>query len=405
MRTWVRLSVVFLVVVMVAGVGQGAAPQGKIHLNIPALTLRYLENDQVVKEYPVAVGKAPSPTPTGQYRVISKVVDPTWYPPGGGQPVPPGPKNPLGGRWLGFAPGYGIHGTNAPKSVGTLASLGCVRMHNRDVEELFRTVSLGTPVEVTYDTVEARWFPKEQTMGVVIYPDVYNWGTNSLSAVTERLRVLALAGAWPAADLAQQLAQGVTNPVELLPTAVNSSLQVTINGQSLANQLYWEPNGYLFPLRVAAEAVGLPIQWNADLGLAMVNGKPVEQGVVREGRTYLTIADLVTMLGLREYWAAESDLYLYRVAITRDAQPLTTDILWDGEGYFLAATGLLEMGVPFAWDPFTQQANFGAGEEVPGFVQDGGLYFSLTDLTEPLGRALGGELHWDPAVYQFKLES
>ena len=82
-------------------------------------------------------------------------LNPWWYPPPspwakGLKPVPPGPGNPLGTRWMGLdAPGVGIHGTPDDASIGYSASHGCVRMHIPDAEWLFHHVKLGTPVVIT----------------------------------------------------------------------------------------------------------------------------------------------------------------------------------------------------------------------------------------------------------------
>ena len=92
------------------------------------------------------------PTPLGRYRVVMKERNPTWNPPdspwaAGLGPVPPGPANPLGTRWIGTsASGIGIHGTPAPSTVGTAASHGCIRMYMSEVEWLFERVRIGTPV-------------------------------------------------------------------------------------------------------------------------------------------------------------------------------------------------------------------------------------------------------------------
>jgi L,D-transpeptidase ErfK/SrfK len=100
-----------------------------------------------VKVFPVAVGKPSSPSPTGTFEIVSRVVDPTWY--GPHQVVAPGPSNPLGTRWLGLSEkGYGIHGTNAPGSIGKSASHGCIRMRKHDIEELFNVVRVGDKVEL-----------------------------------------------------------------------------------------------------------------------------------------------------------------------------------------------------------------------------------------------------------------
>jgi len=105
-----------------------------------------------VRRFPIAVGMPAHPTPLGRYRVVMRERNPTWNPPdspwaAGLGPVPPGPANPLGTRWIGTsAPGIGIHGTPAPSTVGTAASHGCIRMYMRDVEWLFERVRIGTPV-------------------------------------------------------------------------------------------------------------------------------------------------------------------------------------------------------------------------------------------------------------------
>jgi lipoprotein-anchoring transpeptidase ErfK/SrfK len=119
----------------------------RIVISIPDRSLAVIESGRVVKVYPTAVGATSTPTPTGSFRIIQRVPNPTWYTKG--RIVPPGKSNPLGTRWLGLsAKGYGIHGTNNPTSIGHNASHGCIRMHNRDVEELFELVAIGDGVEL-----------------------------------------------------------------------------------------------------------------------------------------------------------------------------------------------------------------------------------------------------------------
>lgn len=94
----------------------------------------YLFNEgQVVRSYPVAIGKPSTPTPIGEYYIRHKLMHP------GG---------PFGTRWMSFKPHYGIHGTNRPELIGQMVSHGCVRMSNRDVEELYEMVQVGTPVQI-----------------------------------------------------------------------------------------------------------------------------------------------------------------------------------------------------------------------------------------------------------------
>lgn len=99
------------------------------------------------KRYRVSTGKNNS-TPVGKFKIKTKLEDPTWY--YAGAVVPPGsPDNYLGTRWLGFdIEGYGIHGTTFPQSIGKQESLGCVRLLNKDVEELYDLVPEGTRVVI-----------------------------------------------------------------------------------------------------------------------------------------------------------------------------------------------------------------------------------------------------------------
>lgn len=119
----------------------------RIVISIPDRSLAVIESGRVVKVYPTAVGATGTPTPSGSFRIIQRVPNPTWYT--RGRIVPPGKSNPLGTRWIGLsAKGYGIHGTNIPSSIGHNASHGCIRMHNGDVEELFELVAIGDAVEL-----------------------------------------------------------------------------------------------------------------------------------------------------------------------------------------------------------------------------------------------------------------
>ena len=119
----------------------------RLIVSIPDRKIVLMEDGQVVKTYPIAVGKKSTPSPNGNFHIASRVVKPTWYQPG--KMVGPGPANPLGTRWMGLGyKGYGIHGTNMPNSIGKAASHGCIRMRNHDVEELFDLVKVGDPVEL-----------------------------------------------------------------------------------------------------------------------------------------------------------------------------------------------------------------------------------------------------------------
>jgi lipoprotein-anchoring transpeptidase ErfK/SrfK len=106
------------------------------------------------KVFGVATGQSSYPTPVGHFSIVQMSRHPWWYPPDsdwakGEKPIPPGPGNPLGTRWMGLsAPGVGIHGTPDPASIGYSASHGCIRMRISEAEWLFSHVSLGTPVYI-----------------------------------------------------------------------------------------------------------------------------------------------------------------------------------------------------------------------------------------------------------------
>jgi lipoprotein-anchoring transpeptidase ErfK/SrfK len=119
----------------------------KIVVSIPDHKLAVVEGDSVVKVFSTAVGAPRTPSPTGTFQIVQRIPDPTWY--SKGKVVGPGKANPLGTRWIGLsAKGYGIHGTSNPASIGHNASHGCIRMRNRDVEELFTMVAVGDTVEL-----------------------------------------------------------------------------------------------------------------------------------------------------------------------------------------------------------------------------------------------------------------
>ena len=120
-----------------------------------ANTLRLYSGRTLVRTFSVATGQAIYPTPAGLWHIMDMQRDPWWYPPvydswaKGLKPVPPGPDNPLGTRWMGLnAPGVGIHGTDAPTSIGYSASHGCIRMQVPDAEWLFDHVDIGTTVDI-----------------------------------------------------------------------------------------------------------------------------------------------------------------------------------------------------------------------------------------------------------------
>lgn len=144
---------------MAALPGQPATPpQGlvSIRIKVAERNLEVYSDEQLYKKYRIAVGKSETPTPVGEWKVVWKDYD--W---GTG----------FGTRWLGLnVPWgtYGIHGTNKPWSIGRFASHGCIRMRNKDVEELFEWISIGTAVKIEGPKVKVARILKHKMSG----PDV-----------------------------------------------------------------------------------------------------------------------------------------------------------------------------------------------------------------------------------------
>jgi lipoprotein-anchoring transpeptidase ErfK/SrfK len=123
-----------------------------IVINRGANTLELFDSTRPVRLFHVATGQVAYPTPSGLWKIVDMQENPWWTPPAspwaaGAQPIPPGPGNPLGTRWMGLdAPGVGIHGTPDDTSIGYSESHGCIRMHIPEAEWLFQHVRVGTPV-------------------------------------------------------------------------------------------------------------------------------------------------------------------------------------------------------------------------------------------------------------------
>ncbi|WP_009544877.1 L,D-transpeptidase [Crocosphaera subtropica] len=121
-------------------------------LNLKERRVYAYQDDQVIANYPVAIGKPGWETPRGDFSVIQMVEDPQWKNPWNGRVSAAGPNSPLGERWIGFwregGKYIGFHGTPGEHVMGQAVSHGCVRMRNRDVKALYELVQTGIPVIV-----------------------------------------------------------------------------------------------------------------------------------------------------------------------------------------------------------------------------------------------------------------
>jgi len=118
----------------------------RIEIDIVKHSLTVFENNEIIKRFPVGVGKSSTPSPLGEWRVVQKSLN--WG-------------NGFGTRWMGLnVPWgiYGVHGTNKPYSVGRSESHGCIRMRNKDVEALYPLIPYGTIVKIVEN---GQIFPKD----------------------------------------------------------------------------------------------------------------------------------------------------------------------------------------------------------------------------------------------------
>jgi lipoprotein-anchoring transpeptidase ErfK/SrfK len=110
-------------------------------------TLTLKASNDIIRTYSVSTGKD-NHTPTGEFEIVNKLEDPVWYKAGAIVPAD-SPENILGSRWMGISQeGYGIHGTTDPETLGQQITAGCIRMSNKEVEELFTIVPRGTKVTI-----------------------------------------------------------------------------------------------------------------------------------------------------------------------------------------------------------------------------------------------------------------
>ena len=132
---------------LAAGTNAVPGPKRLVLVSIPDRKLALLQDGKVVKVYRVAVGSSTSPSPSGEFAIVNRITNPTYYHPH--VVVPASEESPIGTRWVGLnRKGYGIHGTNEPRSIGRAASHGCIRMSNRDIAQFFKLVRIGDLVEI-----------------------------------------------------------------------------------------------------------------------------------------------------------------------------------------------------------------------------------------------------------------
>jgi hypothetical protein len=144
---WLVVLVGMAAILTGQALAQSASATRRVVMSLEDRKLALVEDGRVKKIYTVAVGKPSTPSPEGTFTIERRVANPTYH--HDGKTVLPGPGNPVGTRWMGLNKhGYGIHGTNEPRSIGKAASHGCIRMSKADLEEFYALVAVGDTVEL-----------------------------------------------------------------------------------------------------------------------------------------------------------------------------------------------------------------------------------------------------------------
>lgn len=266
-----------------------------IIINKSSNTLYFMRDGNIQDSYPVATGKTTELTPNGQFRIVVKYKNPAWGGAGISEPIAAGAtNNPLGTRWIGISYGgggkYGVHGTSSPRSIGSYASLGCVRMFNQDVENLYERVRINTPI----------WMGPESLLESYGVKFKYN--------------------NLPRPEKPKPVVPEKPKPK---PVAIN----VRLNGENLKleNPVMVKDGTTYYPFREILESINAIVIWDdaSKKATGILNGKYVEfqlgknqyvdnngyknlpegkQVFAMDGKTYIPIRNLMESLGFNVKW-------------------------------------------------------------------------------------------------------
>ncbi|MFP4255768.1 MAG: L,D-transpeptidase family protein [Desulfobacterales bacterium] len=194
-------------------------------INIPEMRLyRFFPEQNIVKTYPIGIGRQGMDTPITDTKVATRIKDPDWTVPAASREktelaiVPPGPSNPLGNRWIGLAEDQlGIHGTNFAWGIGRRVSQGCIRMYPEHVEKFFNEVSVGTMVEIIYEPVKIGI--RGNKIFVEVHPDIHGIFPEMYGHAKSLLAERALLADVDLEKLGRAVSEqnGVPQPVGIIP--------------------------------------------------------------------------------------------------------------------------------------------------------------------------------------------
>lgn len=297
----------------------GALAGPSIVVNLPSRTIELFADNKLVKEFPVAIGKPSTPTPLGDYSIILKEVNPTWYiPEQPGKFIPSGPDNPLGYRWMGIWKDYGIHGTNAPWSISNAVSNGCIRMFEEDVEELFELVGYGTPVKITYEQVKVRNDANGQIL-LSIYPDIYGYGSITPQSIRNKLNEYRISEL-----VSDELLRKMLDAPSDQQVLVAKQFKIQMAGK-LLNERGLELQGVRYvPINIVA---GIEkIQWN-EKNKTVTYGNITMPGIIVGKIIYIATDNLAAMFACKTSWKSDSNTLIFeRQGVYLNEKPINLGI-------------------------------------------------------------------------------
>ncbi len=346
-------------------------------INLPSRTLELYSGNELVKTYPVAIGKFSTPTPVGSFSIYNKEVDPGWYPPKGGPVVPSGPDNPLGYRWMEFLPMYGIHGTNAPWAIGEVVSNGCVRMQEEDVEELFEIIPYGTPVTITYDRVKVR--VDESQVSIGIYPDVYDRGSISAEEVKQRLAAHNLQGIVDDAFIRLLIEEEADQQV-----TIARFFQIKVNDKTLAEHAIIQDDTSYIPVWAIANLVKVNIIWNEQTQSVRAGSHEVP-GTVKGNVIYVSAQNLQQLFGGQVLVKAEDKVVEYNMyRLVLNNKVIAGEARMAGEVVAVPVLTVADsLGYKYIWDG-ANKTLLVQNKPIPIVMLDNQPYLPITQLYDCL---------------------
>lgn len=292
-----------------------------ITVNLPSRTIELFADNKVIKEFPIAIGKASTPTPIGTFSIISKDINPAWYPPDQpGRIVPSGPDNPLGYRWLGIWNNYGIHGTNVPESIGGVVSNGCIRMQEVDVEELFELVNCGTPVKITYDRVKVRTNARGQVL-LAVYPDIYGYSNITVEDIRNKLNTYRLNTL-----VTDELLRAMINAPSDEQVVIANRFAIQVNGKQINEQGLMVQAVRYVPIYAVAGKLKRQIKWD-EKNKVVQYGTTTVPGIVVDNVVYVATGKLTELFACQPSWNNEGNtLILEQQGVFLNDKPVNLEV-------------------------------------------------------------------------------